>query len=77
MALGFGGDDDASPYPVIAETEEYDGATWSEVANMSTARGKMSDFGTQTLAVGGGGGPPAVATTEEWTKAQNIKIITD
>lgn len=44
---------------------------------MSTARGKMSDFGTQVLAVGGGGGPPAVATTEEWTKAQNIKTITD
>ena len=37
------------------ETEEYDGSTWSEQNNLSTARGEIAGFGTQTAAVAFGG----------------------
>ena len=37
------------------ETEEYDGTSWTEQNNMSTARGELASFGIQTAAVAFGG----------------------
>jgi hypothetical protein len=58
----FGG----SPY--TGKTESYNGATWSEVNDMNTARGYLSGFGTSTAAVGVGGffDPNPQSAVEEW-----------
>ena len=76
QALVFGGEGHP-PGTDDAETEQWDGTAWTEVADLSTARAGGSGFGTTTNAVWGGGGPPFVATTEEWTIAQNVKVIAD
>ena len=39
----------------IADTEEYDGTSWTEVNNMNTARRADSLFGLQTAAILAGG----------------------
>ena len=46
----FGG---SAPY--TGKTESYDGSSWSETGDMSTARGYLSGFGTSTAAVAAGG----------------------
>ena len=59
-----------------ATTEEFDGSSWTEVADLSVARYSVAGTGTQSdsLCIGGTGDTNA---TEEWTKAQNVKTITD
>ena len=67
-----------SPYSAL--TEEFDGISWTEVADMSTGRQGGGGAGpTSTLAmfIGGNTSPGVVNSTEEWTKAQNVEIITD
>ena len=51
-----------------ALTEEYNGASWAEVADLTVARIGVGGFaGTSTAAIGAGGYLPAVtATVEEW-----------
>ena len=65
----------------LATTEEWDGTSWSEVADLPAGKKFPGSDGTQTLALGMGGytpGPPYPSNaTEEWTKAQNIKVLTD
>ena len=66
----------------VPNCEEFDGSAWTEVADLSTnINGYGSGAGTQSLAIIAGGGPlpanPGTLSTEEWTKAQNIKTITD
>jgi len=66
----------------VPNSEEFDGSTWTEVADLSTnINGYGSGAGTQSLAIIAGGGPlpanPGTLGTEEWTKAQNIEVITD
>ena len=68
--LGFGGympsSGPGSP-GVLANTETYDGTSWSEVNDMNTARNNLGGFGTQTSALGAGGNIPAQSTaTETW-----------
>jgi len=65
VALAFGG----TP-PVKDETEEWEGSSWTEVADLSTARVEVMGAGTQpsALAIGGNSGSVTNAT-EEWTKA--------
>ena len=61
-------------------TEQWDGATWTEVANMSGARYNGSATGSVGSGVLAGGSNPGVGgsvTTEEWLLPQNIKVITD
>ena len=58
------------------ETEEWNGSAWTEVANLSAARKEVAGGGTQSLGFCAGGSP-SVTTVEEWTKAQNVKTITD
>ena len=64
-ALGFGGD---SPGPTYYNnTESYDGTSWTEVNNLTTARGYGAGAGTQTSALMfGGSTPPISALTESW-----------
>ena len=68
--LGFGGympsSGPGSP-GVLANTETYDGTSWSEVNDMNTARQSLGGFGTQTAALGAGGStPPQSTATETW-----------
>ena len=63
-----------------ALTEEWDGSSWTESTNMSAARYNGTAVGTATLGVLAGGSNPGTGgsvTTEEWTVAQNIKVIAD
>ena len=64
---------------MIAKTEQYDGSSWTEVADLATARDfENAGCGTQTLALAAGGNvPPSTNATEEWTRGQNVKVITD
>ena len=52
-ALIFGG---ISASPLTANSEEFNGTTWSEGNNIPAATRQMASFGTQTYAVGAGGG---------------------
>ena len=74
-ALAIGGDSGS----IVAIAEEFDGVGWTEVADLSTAREDLGGAGTtNTSAVAFAGDTPGVTTaTEEWTKAQNVKVITD
>jgi len=71
--LGFGGympsSGPGSPSK-LANTETYDGTSWSEVNDMNTARDGLGGFGTQTsaLAAGGYSNPPGTYSnaTETW-----------
>lgn len=63
-ALGFGGN---SPGGDFANTESYNGTSWTEVADLNTARGNAGGDGTQTSALFFGGTPnPAKTETELW-----------
>jgi hypothetical protein len=61
-----------------ANTEEYDGSTWTEVNNLNTARRQTTGVGTQTAALCAGGYTTAnSAATEEydgtsWTSSGNL-----
>ena len=64
--------------PIMGNTEEWDTSSWTEVADLSTARTGLSGVGTVTLGLAwGGDAPPDTVATEEWTKGQNVKVITD
>ena len=63
-------------------TEEFDNSTWTEVANLSNARGYLAGSGTNTsatLAIAGNlaSGSDGV-TTEEWSGSTiTTKVLTD
>ena len=66
-ALGFGG---YSPPGYHALTEDWNGASWVEVADMSTGRsgGGSAGVSDSTTALAFGGATPSVtAGTEEWS----------
>ena len=67
-ALNFGGQGNPpSPlHPVSGETDSYNGTSWTEVAELNTARRLLAGAGTQTAALAYGGWPPNYANTEEW-----------
>ena len=64
------------------ETEEYDGSSWTESGDLSTARGSAAGFGIQTAAVLCGGQLPPTnesKSTEEyngstWTDGEDLPI---
>ena len=67
-----------APPPFVAVTEDYNGVSFSEVADLSTARsGVGNNNGTLTAALAIGGDTPGVtAATEEWSSTSNtIKTI--
>ena len=62
------------------ETETFDGVSWTEEADLSTARMQAGSTpanaaGDNSAAICFGGG--LVVTTEEWSMAQNVKVIED
>ena len=61
-ALAFGGE----VAPPTGKTESYDGTSWTEVADMNTARYGQGGAGTQTAALTFGGTPPETGATESW-----------
>ena len=63
--------------PTSALTETYDGSSWTEVADLTTARdGAMSNIGTQTATFLCGGGPAAGQKdeVEQWNGASWTEI---
>ena len=65
-ALAFGGGTQWPGVGVTANTETYNGSSWSEVNNLNTARRNLTGLGLQTAALGFGGGPPAQDINESW-----------
>jgi hypothetical protein len=66
--------------PSSAANEEFDGSSWTEVANLPTAHDAGASAGTGVSAIVASGRNPGGSShtgTAEWTKAQNIKVITD
>ena len=77
-ALAFGG---TTP-PRTAITESYNGTSWTEVANLSTARydltGAQQGGTSDNLAIGGNTAPAQVASTEEWSgSSTTTKVLSD
>ena len=60
-AVVFGG----STPPVTGKTETYNGTSFTEVADLNSARNALGGVGTSTSALGFGGEPPR-AETESW-----------
>ena len=64
-----------------AEVEHYDGTTWSEGADLNTARGNGGGNGISTAAIAyGGGTPSATGATESydgssWTEVNNLNTL--
>jgi len=53
--------------PALAETESYNGSTWTEVNDMNTGRTSGASCGTDTSGLAVNGGAPArVTNTESW-----------
>jgi hypothetical protein len=53
--------------PTTNFTEYWDGTSWTEVAEMATARQEGTGGGTATAAIYAGGSPaPTNSNTEEW-----------
>jgi hypothetical protein len=71
LALAFGGE--AAPYR--AETESFNGSTWTNEASLSSARQSAAEGNSATaaLCVSGEGATTAV---EEWTGAGVPTIVT-
>ena len=67
----------APPGSAEVNTEQYDGTTWAEVANLANARYKNGGAGTSTSAIVIGTTASPYKLCEEWTQSQNIKTITD
>ena len=56
-----------------ADTESWDGSSWTEVANLNTARAENSGAGTQTAALFFGG-KPSPGYTEIWNGASWTEV---
>ena len=63
-AIVYGGT--LGPPGRVDVTEEYDGTTWTEVADMLAIKDNMAGFGTQTAALAAAGEPGTMAETELW-----------
>ena len=66
--LAVGGFSPGSPYanPADATTNEYDGSSWGNAAEMSNARYTAATGGSQTSSWAAGGGPGEPTTNEEY-----------
>ena len=70
-ALAIGGE--TSPGADQASTEEWNGVSWVEVADLSTARAYLGGAGTTTAGIVMGGNTGSVsAATEEWSGTSNV-----
>ena len=63
----FGGANGASKY---ANTESWNGSSWTEVGDLATARGQAAGGGSTTSGFLSGGNTPSITgNTEEWAVA--------
>jgi len=76
--LAFGG---AAPPGTTADTETYNGTSWTEVNNLQTAKRSQSGTGSQTaaLCIAGGEAPNFTADVEKWngtswTEINNLNL---
>ena len=70
-AFAVGGQDTA----VIANTEEWNGASWTEVGDINVARGGIRGgraSNSPAAIVMGGETPTVSAATEEWSSSSNV-----
>ena len=73
-ALAFGGFTSGPlPNAIRAETEKYDGTSWTEVGDLNTAKYQLSGAGIQTAALKFGGGP-VTAATESWDNSSWTEV---
>ena len=75
LGLAFGGQDTTQ----VAVTEDWNGASWVEVADLSTARANTGGAGSYTAGLAFGGATTVnLAATEEWSGSSNtVKVLTD
>jgi len=67
--LAIGGDDFTPPTRQQALTESWNGSSWTEIADLNTARFVLAGAGTQTSALAFGGydfSPNYTSATESW-----------
>ena len=75
-AIAAGGDDPSPAH--TAESEEYNGSSWTEGNNMNQARVQIGGLGTQTAALFVSGATTAVVDTVEsyngtsWTETTEL-----
>jgi len=68
-ALAFGGIAQPPTNPNLANTESYNGSTWTEVNDLNTAKRFMAGVGadnTSALAFGAANSPSTFSLTESW-----------
>ena len=74
-ALIFGGSS-----PARDETEEWNGASWSETSDLNTGRKELgaAKSGTSTSSLAfGGEAPPQSSATEEWSGSSTVTKTVD
>ena len=67
--------------PFTGATEAWNGSTWTEIADLATARGsggssRTAGTGTEALFFNGEAAPGATVVTEEFTAAETNSTIT-
>ena len=76
LGIAFGGQTSTQ----LAVTEDWNGVSWQEVADLSTARSQNGGAGSYAAGLSFGGSNPSVtAATEEWssTSVSTKTIDTD
>ena len=71
-ALCIGGDD---PSADTAKNEFWNGTSWTELADLASAKSNNSGSGSAFAGLSIGG-PPSLTTTEEWTSLTQNQTIT-
>jgi len=68
-----------SPPSNTAKCEQYDGTSWTEVADLNTARSSMAHFGTQTASIAcrKNTNPTESWDGSSWTNLSNSPIVFD
>ena len=78
-ALASGGEKPSGSPAIGAETELWNGGTWTEVADLNTNRGfgAIANSGTVSSAIDIGGNPGSTGATEEWSGSTNLTKTID
>ena len=68
--LAFGG----TTGTAVNNVEQYNGSSWSEVAEINTTRANLTGFGSSTAAIAGNGSTPTKVETESWNGSSWTEI---